>query len=215
MPECTLCKTMKQESEFHKNAGSPSGITRMCKMCRNETARSKSVKRINHVKNALSRQEKKCIGCLTVKNISEFPINRSYIDGRLNRCIECRRSYKKGQYSVGGKERANSYYHKNSAKVISTIKAQRDGMKIEFINLLGGKCSDCKLEPSADVPIACFDFHHEGSNKDKGISQFSRFRFPYNYEEAILELSKCVVLCANCHRKHHYYLGRSPQQVHH
>lgn len=215
MKECTLCKTVKQESEFHKNIGSPSGLTPRCKECRNKYQRSKSIKRAEHAEKALSRTDKECIKCGVTKPLKEFPLHKGYIDGRLNFCAECRKSYKRDQYSVGGKERANSYYHKNSAKVISTIKAQRDGMKIEFINLLGGKCSDCKLEPSADAPIACFDFHHEGSDKDKGISQFSRFRFPYNYEEAILELSKCVVLCANCHRKHHYYLGRSPQQVHH
>lgn len=48
---------------------------------------------------------------------------------------------------------------------------------------------------------AALDFHHvEG--KRLGISQM--LRGGYSFETVIAEVAKCVVMCANCHRKEHY-----------
>ena len=46
----------------------------------------------------------------------------------------------------------------------------------------------------------CIDFHHrDPSTKYKEISQMRHF----NEEKIRAEVSKCVTLCANCHRKVH------------
>jgi hypothetical protein len=46
------------------------------------------------------------------------------------------------------------------------------------------------------------DFHHlDGSQKDKGISQMMNSSYSLNKIEE--EISKCVCLCSNCHRKVH------------
>lgn len=208
MPECTLCKTSKPESEFHKNIGSPSGITPRCKECRNSIAKSKRYKRESKRIETISRKEKSCISCGVIKNLDQFPKNKNFLDGSLGMCILCRRSYKKNRYKLGGKEKQNTYYHKKKEKINARNKEKRDLAKIELLNLLGGKCSHCHVSACTDLPVACFDFHHETGGKEMELSKMTRFVTPYNNESIFIELSKCIVLCANCHRKHHYLNGR-------
>lgn len=59
------------------------------------------------------------------------------------------------------------------------------------------KCSRCELDE-----VACLDFHHcDPTQKETGvIRQISK-----GLQSVLIELKKCVVVCANCHRKVHYY----------
>lgn len=45
-------------------------------------------------------------------------------------------------------------------------------------------------------------FHHDDDNKSKGVGAMIADSHPE--EEIVAEVEKCVVLCANCHRKQHY-----------
>ena len=57
------------------------------------------------------------------------------------------------------------------------------------------KCVNC-----GEDDIVCFDLHHLDPNtKEDHPSKFTRSSFNKFLDEA----SKCVVLCANCHRKLH------------
>ena len=48
----------------------------------------------------------------------------------------------------------------------------------------------------------CLDFHHEDElNKSFGIGEGISRRV--SWEDILLEIDKCDVLCANCHRKEH------------
>lgn len=69
-------------------------------------------------------------------------------------------------------------------------------IKIEAINYLGGSCQDCGL---IDKPCV-YDFHHLDPSK-KEIAFGSRGG--KSFESLKPELDKCVLLCANCHRKRH------------
>ena len=54
-------------------------------------------------------------------------------------------------------------------------------------------CSFCGL----DIPW-CLDFHHlEPGEKEYNMSQIVRV----GWKRTLVELEKCVVVCANCHRK--------------
>jgi len=62
-------------------------------------------------------------------------------------------------------------------------------------------CSKCK----ARLPACCFDFHHvDGKDKDFHIAQVAG---GVSLKRLFEELRKCIVVCANCHRKIHggYY----------
>lgn len=69
-------------------------------------------------------------------------------------------------------------------------------VKLKSIEYLGGKCQDCGL---IDLPCV-FDFHHLDPAK-KEIAFGSRGG--KSFERLKSELDKCVLLCANCHRKRH------------
>jgi len=67
---------------------------------------------------------------------------------------------------------------------------------------MGGKCADCGIEMGEEWPSACFDFHHlEGKEAD-----LARLIHAWKsmYGRVLEELEKCVMLCANCHRKRHF-----------
>jgi hypothetical protein len=58
----------------------------------------------------------------------------------------------------------------------------------------------CSLCP--ETHPACLDFHHlDAATKVGRVSNYASFNFSIDRIKA--EIAKCVVLCANCHRKHH------------
>lgn len=66
---------------------------------------------------------------------------------------------------------------------------------------LGWECNVCKLVDK-DYP-QIYDFHHKDpTQKDFAISQTSK-----SLEKLKSELDKCIVLCANCHRREHANIG--------
>ncbi len=71
----------------------------------------------------------------------------------------------------------------------------RQKLKEKVIAYLGGCCVACGLED--DWPV--FDAHHlDPSQKKFGIGAALGRRI---WKEVTVELDKCVLLCANCHRK--------------
>lgn len=72
-------------------------------------------------------------------------------------------------------------------------------LKLLAINYKGNKCFDCS---ASFKEITVYDFHHlDPKTKKFGICQGTRTR---TWDEIKIELDKCVMLCANCHRIRHY-----------
>lgn len=70
------------------------------------------------------------------------------------------------------------------------------------IDALGGKCADC----GGVFPPAVYDFHHvDPTEKEYNLGNIIRRK--RNREIIAEELSKCVLLCANCHRIRHFEGG--------
>lgn len=75
------------------------------------------------------------------------------------------------------------------------VKRWRRNAKARLVEAFGGSCAICHIE---DDPII-YDFHHiDGEDKDFGLS--SRIR---SWVRIVAEATKCVMLCAFCHRKLH------------
>jgi hypothetical protein len=55
-------------------------------------------------------------------------------------------------------------------------------------------CSQCN-----ESHLACLDFHHCNGDKKFRIAKYHK-----PYDVLLAEARKCIVLCANCHRKIHY-----------
>lgn len=69
--------------------------------------------------------------------------------------------------------------------------------KLEAIEKMGGVCADC----NGKFHFSVYDFHHLDPN-EKEFS-WNKMRLVSD-KKLYKELSKCVLLCSNCHRIRHY-----------
>ena len=96
------------------------------------------------------------------------------------------------------KLQSRKYYEKNKEKVLATT-AQTSKRGKERWDLYKSSlhCARCP-----ETHIATLDFHHiDPTEKEYEVSHLVSSRM---FTKAYKEVKKCIVLCANCHRKHHY-----------
>lgn len=74
---------------------------------------------------------------------------------------------------------------------------RRREKKAKALCLIGNKCSICGY----DKCIASLDFHHKNplEKNDTLKDLWSR-----RWEIIEIEIKKCIILCSNCHREHHF-----------
>ena len=96
------------------------------------------------------------------------------------------------------KDRKAKYYQDNKEKLLEYQKERYKKLATslqDWKNTL--KCSMCGMNDSA-----CLDFHHSNpKDKETGVIRQSS----KGLSKVLEELRKCVVVCANCHRKAHAY----------
>ncbi len=88
------------------------------------------------------------------------------------------------------------YRERHKAIVSAGRSRKRDALRDLIAKEKEGGCVCC---PERE-PI-CLDFHHPGSDKDFAIGD--AIRRCYSIARVKAEMAKCVLLCANCHRKAH------------
>ena len=120
-----------------------------------------------------------------------------------NICIECYtefESVRKAKCCSGACRQRHNYKLKK-IKGISPYELQKFrglSKKIDSVNSKGGKCEKCGY----DKNLAALEFHHI----DPSIKNFQiDLRVFSNLSNKALEeeISKCILLCANCHREIH------------
>lgn len=70
--------------------------------------------------------------------------------------------------------------------------------KQRMIDSLGGRCTNCNYSNCK----AALEFHHIDPN-EKEFSLAAAMVSPKAWDRLVIELRKCVLLCANCHREVH------------
>ena len=75
--------------------------------------------------------------------------------------------------------------------------AKSTANKVKAVLYKGGKCQQCGY----DGCYAAFDFHHRDPNEKEFLWSKCRGRA---WETIKIELDKCDLLCANCHRERHF-----------
>ena len=139
---------------------------------------------------------KHCSGCLSSKPLSGFNKNRRTRDGLQKWCRQCQNTRDRLLYSTS---------RVRQLKVYARVRVKIGELKsvVARIRQLN-PCSSCG-EPCA----ACLEFHHlDPASKDVCVS--SAVRRGWSVERLLVEIRKCVVLCANCHRKLHAGLVTLP-----
>lgn len=129
---------------------------------------------------------KRCVICKLDKYESEFNKNRSRKDGLSNVCREC------------SSERSKKYYADNKEhhrKVVGkrNIKKRKEARHYLMSVLSKAKCADCSI---ADLRVLEFD--HVRGKKFNNIS--TMIAGGYSVDMIKIEIAKCDIVCANCHR---------------
>jgi len=101
-------------------------------------------------------------------------------------------------------EYSREHYLGNYAERRKALNDRRKKLKKEWDTFKCTlKCTKCGFDHQAAL-----DFHHEDpTKKEHSVNRLvSDGRFKKAYEE----IKKCIVLCANCHRIHHYEEKKNP-----
>lgn len=129
-------------------------------------------------------EKKVCSKCKEEKPIEEFSFNKAKKDGHCDMCKACFKEYRDRHY------REHKEYYKSKAALYKRQKVEQFGELKK-----GLKCAIC-----GEDRWWVLDFHHtDPSAKDREVSKM--VQAPKKIQA---EISKCLVLCANCHRDLHY-----------
>jgi predicted HNH restriction endonuclease len=113
-------------------------------------------------------------------------------------CLNCGKPARAGKTQC---QECADYHTRRRIKI-------RKVLKRKAVEYLGGRCVDCGIQ--SDYPDI-YDFHHllpvEKAAKIARLLDTTK-----SWEKVRIELDKCVLLCANCHRIRHAKEdeGRSP-----
>lgn len=97
-----------------------------------------------------------------------------------------------------------AYYLKHRAAEIARGTKRKNALR-EWLDTYRSSlsCENC----GENDPV-CLDFHHkDASEKDFSIGDAKRIG--WSKETILLEIQKCMVVCANCHRKIHANLHKA------
>ncbi len=128
---------------------------------------------------------KHCNKCNLDKEETEFVFKNKEKGVRQSICKDCQKAYKL------------KYYYNN--KKSHFLRNRKQTQKItEYVNDL--KKQGCKV--CGETCLPCLDFHHLHNKKEI----LSVLRRQGSLEKVKEEVLKCIILCANCHRKYHFGL---------
>lgn len=128
--------------------------------------------------------KKICTSCKQEKNINEYSLNKGK---HREKCKTCLQKYMK------------EHYEKNKQTYINYSKVSNQNYYNWFKNLK----STLKCEKCGENHIATLDFHHTDPSQKEfeiGVAKWNKMA----KHKLLNEISKCIVLCSNCHRKLHY-----------
>jgi hypothetical protein len=138
--------------------------------------------------NIAGPMEKRCTKCGINKDINAFAFRYRAKNRRNSWCRDCMSPHQKAHYSAN-----RSKYIRDA---VGRNRELRASIRLRLNEYLESRpCSDC----GETDPVA-LDFHHANGDKDFSISDAANFA----ESKLWMEVDKCVVLCANCHRKKHF-----------
>jgi hypothetical protein len=131
---------------------------------------------------------KRCTRCETVKPASEFPSRKRAKDGKASWCRDCFQVNWRGRYY--GRHAEYKLKHSESR---NRLRGQKALEVFEYLKL--HPCVDCG---EADPIVLEFD-HRGEARKVESVAQMVINNA--SWSRILVEIEKCEVRCANCHRR--------------
>lgn len=129
---------------------------------------------------------KHCTACDKDKDESQYNKNKAKKDGLSSLCRECQRQ-KTAEYYAKNRDYHKAYVGKMKERI------KQDTRQKMWDYLSCHPCVDCDCAN----PIV-LDFDHVRGTKKYNVSMMIDWTF--SWEKIMLEIEKCEVRCANCHR---------------
>lgn len=129
-----------------------------------------------------------CTNCQQTKDETEFNKNKARKDGLNGFCRDCAKQTSRNYYKM------NIDYHKKY------IIAQNIKRRIESLNKINSYKSSKGCKYCIEKEPCCLEFHHL---RDKFDDVSKMVQNGYSWKRIEKEISKCDLVCANCHRKIH------------
>ena len=164
-------------------------MKKMCKMC-NKDFETKIV--IEGNRHNLSNR-KYCLECSPFKQHNTKQIHLKKTAPNEKKCSKCEKIKTKNEFYIRKTGTLSSY-----CKVCASeeVLERKKKLKEKAIEYSGGKCIKCGY----DKYIGALEFHHRDPlHKDFSISAHAN----RSWTLIKIELDKCDLLCANCHRELH------------
>jgi hypothetical protein len=124
-----------------------------------------------------------CSMCRELKSPLEFYSDKSRSTGIASRCKECNRIQSR-EWAKNNRGKANAWGRTSQKRIKDRNHANL------FALLSGSSCVDCGISD----PLV-LEFHHL-RDKSYNVAQILH----WSWERILLEIDKCIILCANCHR---------------
>lgn len=128
---------------------------------------------------------KNCNTCKTDKMLSEFRKDSSQKDGYQHRCKQCARVYHQSVYNATQSQKART----------------RNASRREIGKALIDEARSCGCSMCEEDDLVCLEFHHIDPNVKE--FQVGGYGINFSLDRLRAEIAKCIVVCANCHKKIH------------
>lgn len=134
--------------------------------------------------------DKVCRECGETKPLSDFHPNKQCRGGVVGTCKPC------------SSVRTRQWYKDNRGRRQQISNEKNRDRKRRAVEHFGDKCHDC----GNTYPQCVYEFHHlDPKGKDMNPSKALAMSEKRMWEE----LSKCIMVCSNCHKMRHFMKGGS------
>jgi hypothetical protein len=190
MKICTGCNRELPFSEFWKRKSAPDGYEWKCRGCAKKVV-EKNFASKPHVEPP-PKGFKRCPRCTQIRPFECFAWNAKAKDHRQTQCKACKRE---------------QYLAKGHSRVTERTKANRTAIQ-KFVDeyKMAAGCMVCNYKR---CPAALDPHHRDPGEKEFSIGSAKARNV--SLEKLRIELEKCDILCANCHRELHYLGGRNDE----
>jgi hypothetical protein len=131
--------------------------------------------------------QKNCDHCKQWKEEEEFNWRFKNLGIRAKTCRECAHQFNKTYFEGPAKERH-----------LKQVKERKDAARQVARDFMYDYLSTHPCETSGESDVRVLEFHHVG---DKHMAVGAMVSNGFSIPRILAEISKCQVLCANCHRK--------------